>query len=604
LSQPSTSTFASLNLHPELLAAIKAAGFTTPTPVQAKAIPPAITGRDVLACAMTGSGKTAAFLLPLIERLRAAPRGKTRALVLTPTRELAAQIVEHGKALSGNSHVRLAAIYGGVGIAPQIQAFRSGIDILVACPGRLLDILARPSLGLPDLDVLVLDEADRMLDMGFLPDVKKVLARIPKPKQTLFFSATLPPPIVELSKVLLKNPVMIDVERQVAPSTQVDQAVYAIPESSKRHLLLELLRRGNLEQVLVFTRTKHRADRLAEFLKKHGVGADRIHANRSQNQRTKALADFKDGYCKVLVATDIAARGIDVEALPHVVNFDVPNVPEDYVHRIGRTGRAALTGDAFTFVSPAEENYLRAIERVLGKRIERLKLEGFDPTVSKSDEPLEIPLNVRLAAMRAARAPKKKDAAAAAGRPAGARPAGSRPAGSRPAGSRPAGSRPATSRPGAPARDDRHAGARPAGSRPVQDSRNDRPREGARAEAGRGEAGRGEGRREGYRSEGPRQDFSRYGGGQRSEGQRSEGQRSEGQRSEGQRDGAGRSESFRSEVARATSPRPASGRPVGIRPSSRPTVERSSELPVGQRPGAAGQSRPPSGQGDRPRRRF
>ncbi len=262
-----------------------------------------------------------------------------------------------------------------------------------------------------------------MLDMGFLPDVKRVLSRIPKPKQTLFFSATLPPPIVELSGSLLKNPVMIDVERQVAPSTQVEQAAYPVPEGSKRHLLLELLRRGKLDQVLVFTRTKHRADRLADFLNKHGVEADRIHANRSQNQRTKALADFKDGLCQVLVATDIAARGIDIEALPHVVNFDVPNVPEDYVHRIGRTGRAAATGDAFTFVSPAEEGFLRAIERVVGQRIDRVKLEGFDPAVSKADEPLEIPLHVRLAAMRAARSPRKKEPAAAAGRPAAARPA-------------------------------------------------------------------------------------------------------------------------------------------------------------------------------------
>jgi len=465
LSQSLPNSFRDLNLHPEFLTAIEAAGFTAPTPVQAKAIPPAVAGRDVLACAMTGSGKTAAFLLPLFERLRDLPRGKTRALVLTPTRELAAQIVEHGEALTGESRIRLAPVYGGVGISPQMQAFRSGVDIMVACPGRLLDLLDRPGLGLPHLDVLVLDEADRMLDMGFLPDVKRVLARIPKPKQTLFFSATLPPQIVELSRSLLKNPVMIDVERQVAPSTQVEQAAYPVPESSKRHLLLELLRRGKLDQVLVFTRTKHRADRLADFLKKNGVEADRIHANRSQNQRTKSLADFKDGLCQVLVATDIAARGIDVEALPHVVNFDVPNVPEDYVHRIGRTGRAAATGDAFTFVSPPEEGFLKAIERVVGQRIPRLKLEGFDPAVSRAEEPLEIPLHVRLAAMRAARAPKKKPSEAA--RPNGGQ--GQRPAapGQRPAaaqGQRPASGRPASGRPAA----GRPAAGRPAAGRPAE----------------------------------------------------------------------------------------------------------------------------------------
>ena len=571
MSQPLPTSFRDLNLHPEFLASIEAAGFTAPTPVQAKAIPPGIAGRDVLACAMTGSGKTAAFLLPLFERLRSLPRGKTRALVLTPTRELAAQIVEHGELLTGSSRIRLAAIYGGVGINPQIQAFRSGVDILVACPGRLLDILDRPGFGLACLEILVLDEADRMLDMGFLPDVKKVLARIPKPKQTLFFSATLPPPIVDLSQNLLKNPVMIDVERQVAPSTQVEQAAYPVPEGSKRHLLLELLRRGNLDRVLVFTRTKHRADRLADFLKKHGVEADRIHANRSQNQRTKALADFKDGYCQVLVATDIAARGIDVEALPHVVNFDVPNVPEDYVHRIGRTGRAAATGDAFTFVSPAEEGYLRAIERVVGQRIPRLKLEGFDPAVSRSDEPLEIPLAVRLAAMRAARGPKKTAAAPAGARPAGARPAGARPAAARPAG--PAGGRPARpdsrdgqnrndqARSNEPRRDDRRddrrgAPARPAAGRPASG----RPAAG-RPAADRPAAGRPAGPArstatgENYRGTQGARPESRTDG--RGDG-RAEG-RAEGRRPESPRAAA--------PSPRSTAPRPAADRPVGVRSS-------------------------------------
>ena len=557
MSQPLPTSFRALNLHPDFLASIEAAGFTAPTPVQAKAIPPGMAGRDVLACAMTGSGKTAAFLLPLFERLRTLPRGKTRALVLTPTRELAAQIVEHGEALTGNSRIRLAPIYGGVGISPQLQAFKSGVDIMVACPGRLLDILDRPGMRLPDLEILVLDEADRMLDMGFLPDVKKVLARIPKPKQTLFFSATLPPQIVDLSQNLLKNPVMIDVERQVAPSTQVEQAAYPVPEASKRHLLLELLRRGKLDQVLVFTRTKHRADRLADFLKKHGVEADRIHANRSQNQRTKALADFKDGVCQVLVATDIAARGIDVEALPHVVNYDVPNVPEDYVHRIGRTGRAAATGDAFTFVSPAEEGFLRAIERVVGQRIDRLKLEGFDPAVQRIDEPLEVPLHVRLAAMRAARGPKKTTATNAA-RPAAARPAGGPSAGGRP-GARPAAPGRPSARPDsrdgrgnhevrhrddrreAPHRDDRRgAPARPPAARPAA----------ARPASPAVESGQ---RQDGYRGDVLRTTSTRSAGGYQGDRPRTVAARPEGQQPE--------------------SPRPAAGQP-GERPTVRPNALR------------------------------
>ena len=574
MSQPLPTSFRALNLHPEFLASIEAAGFTTPTPVQAKAIPPGMEGRDVLACAMTGSGKTAAFLLPLFERLRAVPRGKTRALVLTPTRELAAQIVEHGETLSGESRIRLAPVYGGVGISPQIQAFRSGVDILVACPGRLLDILDRPGLTLQHLEILVLDEADRMLDMGFLPDVKRVLARIPKPKQTLFFSATLPPPIVELSQHLLKNPVMIDVERQVAPSTQVEQAAYPVPEGSKRHLLLELLRRGNLDRVLVFTRTKHRADRLADFLKKNGVESDRIHANRSQNQRTKALADFKDGYCQVLVATDIAARGIDVEALPHVVNFDVPNVPEDYVHRIGRTGRAAATGDAFTFVSPAEEGYLRAIERVVGQRIPRLKLEGFDPAVSRTDEPLEIPLHVRLAAMRAARAPKKKEPLAA-GRPGAARPATERPSADRRGGERPAGDRPASGRP-APGR----PAARPEAARGRDEGRDLRHRDDRREVPHRDDRHRDDRRgAPGARPAGARPAGAADSGGYRGDAPRA-------------RAAAPRSEAYRSDAPRPEAPAADSTRPL------KPAL---GGPPTGARPGALRRDRPSSG---RPRRRF
>jgi ATP-dependent RNA helicase RhlE len=413
---PLSTSFDALNLHPELRRGIAAAGFEQPTPIQQKAIPPAMEGRDILACAMTGSGKTAAFLLPILQRLRDQPRRKTRALVLTPTRELAAQIVEHGRELAAFTGIRLEAIFGGMAFTPQEKALQSGTEIIVACPGRLLDHFGR-SVRFPDLDILVLDEADRMLDMGFLPDVKRVLKQIPKPKQTLLFSATLPGPIVELAGDLLKSPAMIDIDRQSKPSTQVDQAIYPVPEGLKRFLLAELLERNILDRVLVFTRTKHRADRLAQFLIKRGITADRIHANRTQNQRTRTLAAFKDGEVRVLVATDIAARGIDVEALEHVVNFDVPNVPEDYVHRVGRTGRAAATGEAFTFVGPHEETDLRAIERTIARRLERRTLEGFDYK-APVEEKLEIPLADRLAAMRAARAGKKRPAAPA-GRPAG-----------------------------------------------------------------------------------------------------------------------------------------------------------------------------------------
>ncbi|MEO6192804.1 MAG: DEAD/DEAH box helicase [Thermoanaerobaculia bacterium] len=395
-------SFTAYDLDPSLLRGVADLGFTEPTPIQRDGIPPALEGRDVLACAMTGSGKTAAFALPILQRLLGKKRGTTRALVLAPTRELAAQIVEHFNDLAKHTQIRAAAVYGGVGMGPQEKAFRSGIDVIVACPGRLLDHFQYSYARLAGLEVLVLDEADRMLDMGFLPDIRRVLKHLPPADQTLFFSATVPAPIRELSRQMLKNPVMLNIERASAPATGVEQAIYPVRQDVKSALLLELLKGNTIENAIVFTRTKHRANRLHQYLERHGISADRVHGNRSQPQRTQALADFKSGRTRILVATDIAARGIDVEGLSHVVNFDVPNVPDDYIHRVGRTARAGATGMALTFVSPDEMNELRAIERAVAKVLPRKTLDGFDYQ-PKTAEKLEIPLAERLAAMRSQR---------------------------------------------------------------------------------------------------------------------------------------------------------------------------------------------------------
>jgi ATP-dependent RNA helicase RhlE len=402
-------SFSSFNLHPDLLRGVTALGFETPTPIQRDAIPPILAGRDVLACAMTGSGKTAAFLLPVMQRLLGGPRGATRVLVLAPTRELAAQIDEHRQELGRYTRLSGAAVFGGVGYAPQEQALRRGVDVLVATPGRLLDHLEEPYARLGGLETLVLDEADRMLDMGFLPDIRRVLQRLPPRRQTLFFSATMPPPIVALAREILREPVTIAVERPAAPATGITHSVYPVASELKSRLLLALLSRPETRSVLAFTRTKHRANRLAEFLSRHGIRVERIHGNRSQTQRTQALAGFKDGRYQVLVATDIAARGIDIEALSHVVNFDVPALPEEYIHRVGRTARMQARGDALTLVAPNEEADLRAIERAIGTRLPRLTVPGFDYSQG-AGERLEIPLAERLAAMRAQRASARRNA--------------------------------------------------------------------------------------------------------------------------------------------------------------------------------------------------
>ncbi len=447
-------SFNDLKLHPSLLKGIKELGFARPTPIQADAIPPGLEGRDVLACAQTGSGKTAAFLLPILNKLIEKPRGTTRALVLAPTRELAAQILADLNDLAVHTPITGASIFGGVGMGPQEHAFRSGVDVLIATPGRLLDHLRAPYAKLTHLEFLVLDEADRMLDMGFLPEIRKILRFVPSKRQTLFFSATMPPPIAALTGEMLRNPVSIQRERQAAPASGITQAVYPVSQGLKPVLLVSLLQRGDIKQALVFTRTKHRANRLADHLVKAGVRAERIHGNRSQAQRTAALEGFKSGRFPVLVATDIAARGIDVDALGHVINFDVPLVPEDYIHRVGRTGRAEATGDAFTFVSPEEEGNLRDIERAIARRLPRVTVPDFDYN-AKTAPKLEIPLADRIAEIRA----RKRDERARAAVNAARRSANQRGQAMPPAA--PHGARPAHGgRPGGPGRPSRFGGPR------------------------------------------------------------------------------------------------------------------------------------------------
>jgi len=379
--------FSKFGLHSDLLRGVKDLGFQRPTPIQSDAIPPAMAGHDLLACAMTGSGKTVAFLLPILHKLIAKHRGTTRALVLTPTRELAAQILSDLEAVATHTPISAASVFGGVGMGPQEHAFKSGVDVIVGTPGRLLDHFRYPYARLTGLEFLVLDEADRMLDMGFLPDIRRILRHIPRKRQTLFFSATMPQAIGELAREMLHQPSTINLERQSGPATGITQAVYPVPQHLKPTLLLALVRSRQVSDALVFTRTKHRANRLQRYLADQNVRVERIHGNRSQNQRTEALAGFKSGKYQVLVATDIAARGIDVTALGHVINFDVPHVADDYIHRGGRTGRAERTGSAFTFVSPDEESDLRGIEKAVGRRLPRVTLPDFDYAAAAAPPP-------------------------------------------------------------------------------------------------------------------------------------------------------------------------------------------------------------------------
>jgi ATP-dependent RNA helicase RhlE len=378
------TTFAGLALAEPLLRAIADAGYTTPTPIQAQAIPQVLAGGDLLAAAQTGTGKTAGFTLPILHLLSSrkveTKPGRPRCLILVPTRELAAQVEESVKTYGKYLPLKSMVMFGGVNINPQFAALKSRVDILVATPGRLLDHLGQKTVDLSGVEILVLDEADRMLDMGFIRDIRKVLAVLPKQRQNLLFSATFSDEIRTLANGLLHNPKSVEVARRNTASEIVEQSMHRVPQAHKRDLLAHLIRHHDWQQVLVFTRTKHGANKLAEKLVKDGISAAAIHGNKSQSARTKALAAFKDGSVRVLVATDIAARGIDIDQLPQVVNFELPNVPEDYVHRIGRTGRAGAAGSALSLVDDEEMGYLRDIERLIKRAIVRVEIEpGFVP---------------------------------------------------------------------------------------------------------------------------------------------------------------------------------------------------------------------------------
>jgi len=373
----STTTFAELGLGPSLLKAVADAGYQHPTPIQVNAIPLVMKGRDVIGLAQTGTGKTAAFTLPIVERLQGGPR-RARCLVLAPTRELCMQVKESFSKYAKGSGLKVTEVYGGVALGPQERALRAGVDVVVATPGRLIDHLERQNVVFDDLEVLVLDEADRMLDMGFAPQINKIVAQLPKYRQTLLFSATMVAEVEALARKYLRKPVVVQMGLRTQAVDTVAHAVYPVPKDRKTALLVELLKKDGMDSVLVFTRTKHGADRVVRHLEKAGIEADAFHADKSQGQRTAALNAFRTGKTKVLVATDIAQRGLDIAGISHVINYDVPAQPEDYVHRIGRTGRAAATGDAFTFMAPDEIGTVRLIERVLGTPIPRISVPGYD----------------------------------------------------------------------------------------------------------------------------------------------------------------------------------------------------------------------------------
>lgn len=389
----STLTFADLGLAEPLLRAVSETGYTTPTPIQAQAIPQVLQGGDLLAAAQTGTGKTAGFTLPLLHILMGKPAtqpGRPRALVLTPTRELAAQVEESVQTYGKHLPLTSMVMFGGVNINPQTRALRKPLDILVATPGRLLDHAGQRNIDLSGVEILVLDEADRMLDMGFIHDIRKVLALLPAKRQNLLFSATFSDEIKSLADRLLDNPKLVEVARRNTTNELVDQKIHLVDRDRKTDLLIHLIKEHNWFQALVFTRTKHGANRLAEKLDKTGIPAAAIHGNKSQNARTRALADFKSGELQVLVATDIAARGLDIDQLPQVVNFELPNVPEDYVHRIGRTGRAGSKGEAVSLVCVDEFNFLKDIEKLTKQSIERFSVPGFEADLSVKPEPIPM----------------------------------------------------------------------------------------------------------------------------------------------------------------------------------------------------------------------
>ena len=445
--------FKEFNLHPKVQAGIDAMGYVTPTPIQLQAIPPVMSGQDVLGLAQTGTGKTAAFGLPLLHRLVQGDRGQVRALILAPTRELAEQINDALNGMGKETRLRSITVYGGVNINTQIRKLKEGAEIVVACPGRLLDHISQGTINLSKVEILVLDEADQMFDMGFLPDVKRILKVLPGQRQNLMFSATMPDDIRRLAHDILRNPVTVQVDR-TAPAATVSHALYPVPQHLKTPLLFEMLKHTDTESVLVFTKTKHRAKRVGEQLEKSGYKATSLQGNLSQNRRQAALDGFRDGTYQIMVATDIAARGIDVSLISHVINYDIPDTPEAYTHRIGRTGRAAKTGDAFTMITREDDMMVRSIEKVLGTQIERRTMEEFDYKVPAPQKDAEFARGPREPQRRKA-APAKPGQAAAGGKSA---PAAGRSAGSGSQGA-PAGGRPAT---GPAAKTGQRPGNRPA----------------------------------------------------------------------------------------------------------------------------------------------
>ncbi|MGY3726266.1 MULTISPECIES: DEAD/DEAH box helicase [Cobetia] len=521
----SIPAFAALGLSAPVLKAIAEMGYSTPSPVQAGAIPAVLEGRDVMAAARTGTGKTAGFALPLVERLsNGAPAGarKIKALIVTPTRELAAQIDENVTAYSRHLKLRNAVVFGGVKINPQISRLSSGVEILTATPGRLLDLHSQKAIDFSDLETLVLDEADRMLDMGFIHDIRRLLKLLPTKRQTLLFSATFSDEIRGMANKLLNDPVAVEASPRNTTAEKVEQHIHTVEKSHKPSLLKHLILKENWHQVLVFTRTKHGANRLATKLEKSGISAAAIHGNKSQNARTKALAGFKNGEVRVLVATDIAARGLDIEQLPQVVNYELPNVPEDYVHRIGRTGRAGASGRAISLVSSDERKELGGIERLLKGKLKRVEVEGFVPEVDVEPE----------------REPRQ---------PRGGQRTGGKPAGE--------GRGNGGQRTGGARSDGQRTGGKPAGE--------GRGNGGQRSDGQRTGGARSGGQRTG----GARSDGQRTGGKPAGEGRGNGGQRSDGQRTGGQRQqGGGANHDDDNRGNRAPAPREVDGNRVAPRP--------------------------------------
>jgi len=420
-------TFSTFSFHAKINSAITAAGYQTPTPIQQQAIPPVLAGHDVMGLAQTGTGKTAAFALPILQRLLSGGQGKPRALVIAPTRELAEQIHQSFTTLGSQTRLRSVTLYGGVGFNPQALKLKNGAEIVVACPGRLQDHIDQGTIDLTRLEVLVLDEADQMFDMGFFPAIRKILARLPEKRQTLLFSATMPDEIRALSSETLREPVTVQVGRS-APAETVSHALYPVEQHLKTPLLLELLKHTDTESVLIFTRTKFRAKRLGEQLQKAGYRAASLQGNLSQNRRQEALDGFRSGSYQILVATDIAARGIDVSQISHVINYDIPDTPEAYIHRIGRTGRAAKSGDAFTLVTSEDGAMVRAIERALKSAIERRTIAGFDysvPAPRRDEEFSRPPRPPRQSAKRSPAAAGAKETPRRSGE--SSRPSGQKP---------------------------------------------------------------------------------------------------------------------------------------------------------------------------------